>query len=165
MSSWESKGLSDDWYTPKYVFDKMGVTFDLDVAAPIDRAFCTVPANQFITANSLYKEWNGFIWMNPPWSGRGKKEAWLNKFFEHGDGIALTPDRSSAPWWQSASLKTTAVLFVKGKIKFIKPDGTTGNWPSTGTTLFAVGDLGVKALINAERNGLGKMFANPRKIN
>lgn len=34
MSAWENAGESDEWYTPRYVFDALGVTFDLDVAAP-----------------------------------------------------------------------------------------------------------------------------------
>lgn len=34
MSAYEKAGESDEWYTPKYIFDAMDMTFDLDVAAP-----------------------------------------------------------------------------------------------------------------------------------
>ena len=34
MSAWERPGKSDEWHTPKYIFDAMAVTFDLDVASP-----------------------------------------------------------------------------------------------------------------------------------
>jgi len=33
MSHWEAAGKSSEWYTPKYIFDALGCTFDLDVAA------------------------------------------------------------------------------------------------------------------------------------
>jgi len=156
MGVHETKGKSDEWYTPKYVFDALGCKFDLDVASPTQETF--VPASNFIFDSSLDRAWNGFVWMNPPFGGRNGIIPWLDKFVEHSNGIALTPDRTSAPWWQDIARKVDAVLFVAGKIKFIKPDGTTGDSPSTGTTLFALGDKGVQALKNAEKNKLGKLY-------
>lgn len=155
MAHWENIGESDEWYTPKYIFDGLGVTFDLDVASPIDRSFVTVPALKFITVNSINEEWEGFVWMNPPFGGRNSKGVWLDKIHAHGNGIALTPDRSSAPWWQKAASECDALMFVSGKIKFVKPDGSTGDSPGTGTTLFAYGSKATQALLNAQKNGLG----------
>lgn len=155
MSSWEDIGKTDEWYTPKYIFDALGCEFDMDVAAPGVRIHCHVPAKEFITERSLTKSWNGFIWMNPPFGGRNSKTAWLDKIYQHGNGIALTPDRTSAPWWQKAANECDALMQVSRKIKFIKQDGTTGDSPGTGTTLFAYGDMAVKALCTAQRNGLG----------
>ena len=142
MSKWEKSGSSDEWYTPKYIFDALECRFDMDVAAPLDRAHCHVPADHFITENSLNAEWNGFVWMNPPFGGRNGIAPWLDKMAAHGNGIALTPDRTSAPWWQKAAKQADAVLFIAGKVKFIKPDGSTGDMPSTGTTLFGYGMRG-----------------------
>lgn len=158
MSHWEQSGRSDEWYTPKYIFDAMQVAFDLDVAAPEDRTYITVPAKEFITSNSLDLQWNGFVWMNPPFGKRNSLSGWLDKIAEHGDGIALTPDRTSAPWWQGAAAKCDALMFIGKKVKFIKPDGTTGDSPSTGTTLFAYGERAVIALRHAEHNGLGTLL-------
>jgi hypothetical protein len=159
MSAWEKDGESDEWYTPKYVFDALDCEFDMDVAAPVKRQFVSVPAKTFITKKSLDLVWNGFVWMNPPFSGRNSKAAWLDKIYEHGFGIALTPDRSSAPWWQKAARQANGILFVAGKIKFLKPDGTTGDSPSNGTTLFAYGAQAVDVLKRADKNGLG-IFKN-----
>jgi hypothetical protein len=157
MSAWEAAGKSDEWYTPKYVFDALGVFFDLDVAnSAIGGAH--VPCRERISAGSLDREWRGFIWMNPPFGGRNGIAPWLRKFFDHGNGIALTPDRSSAPWWQEAASEADAVLFVAGKIKFIRPDGSVGASPGNGTTLFAAGDRAAEALRSARDNGLGLMF-------
>lgn len=154
MSHWEAPGQSDEWYTPAYVFDALDCIFDLDVAnAAVGGAF--VPCRASIGADSLSQPWQGFIWMNPPFGGRNSLMPWLERFFDHGNGIALTPDRSSAPWWQYAAGRSDAMLFVAGKIRFIRPDGTEGKSPSTGTTLFASGRRGTDALIRAHTNGLG----------
>lgn len=149
-------GRSDEWYTPKYIFDAMGVVFDMDVAAPNDGA-PFVPYKTYIheNADGLTFPWEGFVWMNPPFGGRNGLEPWLDKFFAHDDGVALTPDRTSAPWWQKAARRADAVLFIAGKVKFIRPDGTLGKSPGDGTTLFAVGNKGVDALNRASANGLG----------
>lgn len=156
MSSWESMGASDEWYTPKYIFDALGCVFDIDVSGP-SQGEGFVPALSSITLpqNGLSEHWHGFIWMNPPFGGRNGLIPWLDRFFEHGNGISLTPDRTSAPWWQDAAKKADAILFISGKVKFIRPDGTEGKSPSTGTCLFASGARGVAALKSAHKNGLG----------
>lgn len=33
MSKWENTGISDEWYTPKYIFDALNCQFDLDVSS------------------------------------------------------------------------------------------------------------------------------------
>lgn len=153
MSYWDTPGKSDEWFTPAHVFEALGCRFDMDVAAP-EGITTFVPANAFITADSLSLDWHGFVWMNPPFGGRNGLGPWLDKFFEHGNGIALTPDRTSAPWFRSAWVKADAVLFTP-KLRFHRPDMTTGNSPSNGTALFAVGDRATAALSRAARNGLG----------
>jgi hypothetical protein len=145
MGYWEARGASNEWYTPKYVFEALNCRFDLDVAHPSEhRTF--VPADRFISTDSLSKEWHGFIWMNPPFGGRNSLKPWLDKFFRHGNGIALTPDRTSAPWWQDAAKKADAILLVDGKIRFVRPNGSEGASPSNGTSLFAAGSKAVRAL-------------------
>lgn len=152
MSHWETAGHSDEWFTPPHVFEALGCRFDLDVAGP--QAGAHVPAAKTISANSLWQLWSGFIWMNPPFGGRNAIEPWLDRFFAHGNGIALTPDRTSAPWFQKAWPKADAVLFTP-KLRFLRPDGTEGKSPSNGTALFAVGPKAEKALSRAAAAGLG----------
>lgn len=155
MSSWENIGQSDEWYTPRYIFDAIGSRFDLDVSAPAGGPR-HVPADRWLTAadDGLSAAWSGFVWMNPPFGGRNGLVPWLHKFFRHGNGIALTPDRTSAPWWQEANARADATLFVAGKIKFERPDGSVGKSPGTGTTLFASGPRAV-ALLSAASFRLG----------
>lgn len=160
MSYWQMPGASDEWYTPAYIFEALGVTFDLDVAAPKWGPH-HVPCNGWHYTDSLVKEWSGFVWMNAPFGGRNGLAPWLDKFFAHGNGIALTPDRTSAPWWQTAARRADAILFISPKVKFERPDGTTGNSPGTGTTLFSIGGVGFQALERAEKAGLGFLAVCP----
>ena len=162
MSAYERAGESDEWYTPAYVFEALGVRFDQDVASPEDRTHISVPADRFITADSLSRDWAGFVWMNPPFGHQSTKWAWLTKFFDHGNGIALTPDRTSAPWFREAWERADAAMFTP-KIKFIRPDGSVGISPGTGTCLWAAGPRGIAALQNAARNRLGVMAWPVRK--
>lgn len=96
--------------------------------------------------------------MNPPYGHQRNKMMWINSFINNGNGIALLPDRTSAPWWQYFAKRSCVHLQIDGKIKFIKPDGSTGDQPGTGTTLFAIGEKGIAALIKAEQNKLGIVF-------
>lgn len=153
MALHERPGATDEWYTPPYVFEALGCEFDLDVAGTgfVD----WIPADATLTAESLTQKWEGFVWMNPPFGARNAITPWLAKFFRHNNGIALTPDRTSAPWWQMYARRAEAILFVSPKIKFIDANGNPGKSPAQGTTLFAVGPKGVGALHRAARANLG----------
>jgi hypothetical protein len=153
--SHERRGESDEWYTPRYVFDALGVRFDLDVACPPEGPR-HVPARNFYSAGALDLPWSGLVWMNPPFGSHATKRAWLEKFFAHGNGIALLPDRTSAAWWQESAPRAAAVLFVTPKIQFERPDGSRGDSPSVGTTLFAAGGVARDALCRAV--SLGAVF-------
>ena len=149
MSAHElSIGQSDEWYTPPEVFLAMRMSFDMDVASPGADVAHWVPAGEHITSDSLARQWRGRIWMNPPFGGRNAYLPWAEKFVQHGHGIALAPDRTSAPWWQWFAPRVHGILFWAPKIKFIKPDGTRGEAPGTGTCLFAMGKDCVEALSN-----------------
>lgn len=157
--SHETKGKTDEWYTPKYIFDALGCTFDMDVASPVNQISCHVPVKDFILFDSLERSWKGFIWMNPPYGDEDVKTEWLKKFISHGNGIALMPDRTSTKWWQNAAKECDMHLQTSKKIKSIRSDGVVGNAPSNGTTLFAIGEQACEALLNAQDNGLGLVFA------
>jgi len=150
---WDTPGKSDEWYTPPNVFAAMGCRFDLDVA-PARHGGSHVPADDILAGDGLTEPWAGFVWMNPPFGGRNGIEPWLARFFDHGDGVALAPDRTSAPWFWSAWERADRILFTR-KIRFLRPDGTEGVSPSNGTALFAAGAKGIDALSCAQAAGFG----------
>lgn len=157
-------GATDEGYTPREVFEAMRVNFDVDVSAPSDdigavaRPQTWIPARRFIEHDSLAVEWRGFAWMNPPFGGRNGLTPWLEKFVAHGNGVALVPDRTSAPWWQTYLPRMDLMLCVAGKIKFIGADGLPGTAPAQGTCLGAIGAHGQQALIRAAARGFGSLW-------
>lgn len=156
-------GKSDEWYTPKSVFDALGCRFDLDVAAPVGGPL-HVPCEAWYDHDSLERLWFGFVWGNFPFGGRNGLEPWLDKFFDHGNGIALTPDRTSAPWFHKAWQRTDAVMFTR-KTRFLRRDGKPAGSPAFGTALWAIGDRGVAALKFAQSRGFGLFCQPPHDTN
>lgn len=147
MAAYEAYGKSDEWYTPRYIFDAIGIRFDLDVAAPILGPRHVPTQNWYHQLrNGLSQPWFGTVWMNCPFGHQRHKKAWLHRFFAHGDGIALLPDRTSAPWFQQYAPMADAICWVSPKIKFERPDGSIGGSPGTGTALFASGPTAAAAL-------------------
>ncbi len=152
-------GATDEWYTPPHVFNALGCSFDMDVASPGKNVTPWIPAYEFVTEASLRVKWHQFVWMNPPFGGRNGLVPWLQKFFEHGNGIALVPDRTSAPWWQDYVPRADLVLFVSPKLKFIGAGGKPGASPAQGTCLLAAGKRAREPLYRAQANQLGVLMS------
>jgi hypothetical protein len=87
---------SDERYTPRWVFDGLGLTFDLDPAAPVAGGDC-VPTRARYTRDDdgLAQPWHGLVWLNPPFS---QSTAWADRFRAHGNGVFLGPT-ANARWW------------------------------------------------------------------
>lgn len=153
MSYWEYQvGESDEWYTPPEIFEALKETFDLDPCSPGQTHW--VPAKRIITKvkDGLTTKWEGFVFMNPPFGGRNGHVPWLEKFLTHGNGIAIVRAYTSAGWFHEYAINVDAMLFPKGKTKFIKPNGIIGNSPGHGIVLLAMGERAKSAL---KRSNLG----------
>ena len=150
----KSVGESSEWYTPKAIFDALGLTFDLDPCSP-GVGLCHVPARKVFTtaADGLTQPWHGLVWLNPPFGGRRGQVPWLRRFFQHKNGIALCSSLTSADWFHDLVVPNAQVLcFPKGKTKFIRADGSIGKEPGNGIVLIGAGDAANSALL---RSGLG----------
>lgn len=111
---------SDECYTPRWVFDAMGLEFDLDVAAP-DGGPWHVPTKRFYTAkdDGLARPWEGLVWCNPPYS---RFRPWVERWAEHPRGVLMgtyAPEAATTPIAFGAA---DCVAFVS--VKFTMPDGT-----------------------------------------
>jgi hypothetical protein len=91
---------SDERYTPQWVFDGLGMMFDLDPAAPAEGGDC-VPARKRYTSleDGLTQPWDGVVWLNPPFT---QLAPWIARFVEHGRGLFLGPISNSRPWMKIA---------------------------------------------------------------
>ena len=67
----QEQKTSNDHYTPKWVFDLLGVQFDIDVASP-PGGVPWIPCDRYFTQvdDGLTQDWHGLIWCNPPYSTR-----------------------------------------------------------------------------------------------
>jgi hypothetical protein len=150
-------GASDEWYTPPFIFDALGLTFDLDPCSP--GPYHWVPARKVYTIDDdgLSKTWTGVVFMNPPFGGRNGQVPWLRKFVEHGNGVAIVAARTSSGWFHEFAPKVDVLLFPRGKTKFIRPDGSVGGSPGTGIVMLGMGETASNAL---RKSGLGLWLAN-----
>lgn len=110
---------SVEWYTPPWIFERLGLVFDLDPCSPIDFDLPWIPAKSRYTVldNGLSRAWNGRVWLNPPYGTM--TELWMKRMAAHGSGVALVFSRTDTTWFQDAISSADAVLFVAGRIQFV----------------------------------------------
>ena len=91
---------SDDCYTPRWVFDAMGLRFDLDVAAPVGGPW-HVPCDRYFTAedDGLSQEWAGLVWCNPPYSAI---QGWVDRWATHETGVLMGFALPEVRWFKTA---------------------------------------------------------------
>jgi len=137
---------SVDWYTPSWIFQRMDVMFDLDPCQP-ETPIPWVPTWRTYSEkdDGLTSPWAGRVWLNPPY---GKHTGvWLKKMHEHRNGIALVFARTDCAWFHDYVAKSDAILFLRGRIKFVDGLGATGGGGAgSGSMLIAWGSDNVDVL-------------------
>jgi hypothetical protein len=138
---------TNDYYTPKWLFDQMGLEFDIDVAAP-KQGIPWIPAKAWFSQENdgLAQNWGGkLVWMNPPFSNT---TPWVHKFMENNNGVALLVV-SRSKWFAQLWDRADAVMATPADLKFERPDGNA-KAISFQTFLFAMGEPSVSALHNTK---------------
>ena len=145
----------DSWFTPTWLFDQLGLTFEADVCAPRDPSQRTVPAATYYTEDDdgLAQEWHGLVWCNPPYS---TPEAWTDRMVEHGDGVLLVHMPNNAKWAVRAQWAATAVRLVQS-MHFVRPNGQEQR-PGYSLMLLAYGDRAAEALTSVEGPMVGPLW-------
>ena len=162
-----------DWYTPPAIVEALGGKegFDLDPCTPEDPSSLPAPtARRMIrpSEDGLATPWwpRAFVWLNPPY-GKGM-DKWMAKLANHpGGGVALVPAHMDPAWMHEFVLNhpnTTAILLTRGRLKFMRPDGSTGTAAPTGSVFVAYGQRAARNLQRAQASGVlhGKFFAIQR---
>jgi DNA N-6-adenine-methyltransferase (Dam) len=143
------------WLTPRSYIDALG-PFDLDPCTPDTMPWRTAARMLTKADDGLATPWpsTAFVWHNPPY-GRGQ-EVWMRKAAEHGHGITLVLARLDTQWahdWVFNHPNTTALVFVKGRIPFCKPDGVSGPGCPVPAMFVAYGHEAAKRLERAVASG------------
>jgi hypothetical protein len=126
------KGKTDTWLTPLWIIEALGNDFDFDPCPFIGHQTAKV----LHTGDGLNCEWNGKVWMNPPYSDL---KTWLDKLANHGFGTALVFNRLDTKTIQNHVKKASSVFFLESRIKFLKPDFTEGHNAGCGSVLLSYG--------------------------
>lgn len=138
----------NEWYTPsEYIgaVRKVLGTIDLDPASSY-LANKTVQATRIfsIRDDGLRQDWDGNIWLNPPYS-QPHIEDFIRKLVrEFSDGrtkqaIALTHNYTDTAWFHHAANNCQAICFTRGRISFVSPSGDKAA-PTQGQAFFYFGD-------------------------
>lgn len=122
--------LTPEWATPQDFFDGLDSEFGftLDVCAADWNAKC----DRYFTIedDGLSQEWDGVVWMNPPY-GR-EIGMWMAKAVESWRGgatvVCLVPARTDTAWWHDYAMQGD-IRFLRGRLKFIGPEGVKSSAP------------------------------------
>jgi hypothetical protein len=141
---------SDDCYTPRWVFDAMGLHFDLDVASPPGGPW-HVPCDRYYTAedDGLAQPWDGLVWCNPPYS---EMATWAEKWASASG--CLMGQVASGQTWRSLVYSSCDAIYI-GKVDFSRPDGSVlkFGWTPIFVAFRGVGTEPAERLAAADRYG------------
>tara|TARA_Y100000004_G_scaffold39924_1_gene43106 strand:+ start:439 stop:855 length:417 start_codon:yes stop_codon:yes gene_type:complete len=116
IMAYMNKSKSDEWLTPKSVYDKLNEEFNFDFDP------CPYPHPDW---DGLEIEWGKSNYVNPPYSNL---KQWIKKSYEeHVKGktiVMLIPARTDTIAFHEYIFPYAEVRFLRGRIKFEKPDGS-----------------------------------------
>ena len=137
--------MSDEWYTPKHIFDALGLEFDLDPCSPETGSVVPARHRYHLPGDGLSASWFGLIWLNPPYSKPGP---WVDKWLEHGNGVCLVP-MSKSKWFNRLWSSEVAMVNLQPNIKFMRPDGPDKQI-FLGFVIASIGEVSYQALVNSK---------------
>ena len=122
---------TDQWATPKDLFDKLDDEFHFTLDVCADETNYKVSRYFDVKMDSLKQDWTKDIsWMNPPYGRVIPK--WVHKAVETaakgGVVVGLLPARTDTKWWADV-MKATELRFIKGRVRFGNSD-TGAPFPS-----------------------------------
>ena len=118
--------MGDNWSTPDLLFEKLHdeFQFNLDACASEWNHKCQ---NYYTEKDdSLTRDWEGMVWMNPPYSKCGM---WIKKAWEECQKgstiVCLIPARIETNWFHDYCIEYE-IRFIKGRVHFSDEDEKTG---------------------------------------
>lgn len=142
---------TDVWLTPPYIIEALG-PFDLD---PCWTASPLRTAKSCCSKGGLALEWEGRVWLNPPYGRPKIITPWLQKMAKHNHGTALIFARTETDmFFEYVWTKASALLFLRGRLHFHHADGTRAKANAGApSVLVAYGDEDAKKLVNSGLKG------------
>ena len=143
---------NNEWYTPSRYIESARIVMG---GIGLDPATSEI-ANERVKADCIFTEktngltqvWFGNIWMNPPYSS-----SLIGDFIEKlqteefEQAIVLVNNATETKWGNKLLSIADAVCFHKGRIRYLKPDGTLKDSPLQGQ-MFAYLGANIKLFID-----------------
>jgi phage N-6-adenine-methyltransferase len=139
ISSHETATSStDEWLTPPSVIGALG-SFDLDPCSPGDRRPWDTAAKHYsLEDDGLRQQWEGRVWLNPPYSSAAQ---WMARLAEHNHGTALIFARTETRmWFDHIWPRASGLLFLKGRLRFCYVSGKEAGTAGAPSVLVAYGE-------------------------
>lgn len=139
----------NEWYTPpEYIQAARETMGSIDVdPASCEKANSIVNAGKFYTAddNGLEKNWEGNVWLNPPYSQpliSQFSQAVTEKYLcgEIHQACILVNNATETTWFQMMMSTASAICFPKGRVKFIDKNGNPAGAPLQGQAIIYMGN-------------------------
>lgn len=125
----------NEWYTPaEYIASAREVmgNIDLDPASsPAANSVVRATAYYTVEDDGMSQPWFGRVWLNPPYVA-GVVDQFAMRFAgavsddEIEQGIVLVNNATETRWFRVLVGASSAVVFPGGRVRFWKPDGSTG---------------------------------------
>lgn len=145
---------SVEYYTPAWVIEAarsiLG-TIDLDPAS-CKIAQLTVKAKAYYTKedNGFDQEWRGRVWLNPPYSkskisNKSNQQLWSQRLAQDyrvgkvTEAILLVKAAVGYKWFE-ALWDEFPVCFLRKRLSFARPDGSSDGQSKQGTAIFYMGN-------------------------
>lgn len=136
---------NNERYTPAYIIQ---LATEVMGSIDVDPASCEVANTELVKAsvyfdkeaNGLLREWNGKIWLNPPYQ-RGLIDTFVDKLLEEyqigrtTEAIVLTHNASETRWYGKLLQEATAICIVSGRIRFYAINGNNEVYQPKGAPL------------------------------
>lgn len=114
-----SSSVSTEWYTPKWLFDKLNKEFNFTLDAASSDKNCLVKKHYTIEQDSLIQDWsNDIVFCNPPFN---KNPKWFQKFANSGakTTVVLCPIRAGTKYWfKYVYPYASEILIFNGRLKY-----------------------------------------------
>lgn len=137
------------WLTPPEIIDALG-PFDLDPCCPPTMPWRTATQMVHWPDDGLKVDWTGKrVWLNPPY-GR-EAMPFLRKMAKNKTGgILLIFARTDTSAWQDLIFPFAyGIMFLRGRLRFHKPNGTPGETATAPSALVAYSEQDFARLRNA----------------
>jgi phage N-6-adenine-methyltransferase len=140
---------NNEWYTPPEFIEAARVLMgDIDTdPASSEIANETIKATTYYTeeTDGLAWDWNGRVWMNPPYAQPLITDFCEKLVIDYRQGFVteacvLVNNATETRWFNSLLDESTAVCFVKGRIKFLDMQGNPSGAPLQGQAVLYFGE-------------------------